>query len=138
MSLLRLIEPTGGTVKYNGTDITRISGPALRQCRRHMQMVFQDPYNSVNPRMTIGDIIAEPLRNFKAASKRKRQARVQRIIRRVGLQEGHIGKFPHQLSGGQLQRVESPEPWRSNPDWLSVTRSFRPWMYPCRPRCSTC
>ena len=105
MSLLMLIEPTGGTVKYNGVDITRTSKQALRQYRRHMQMVFQDPYNSVNPRMTIGDIIAEPLTNFKAASKRKRQARVQRIIRRVGLKEEHIGKFPHQMSGGQLQRV---------------------------------
>jgi len=105
MSLLRLIEPTGGTVKYNDVDITRTPNPALRQYRRHIQMVFQDPYNSVNPRMTIGDIIAEPLNNFKAASKRKRQARVQRIIRRVGLKEEHAGKFPHQMSGGQLQRV---------------------------------
>jgi oligopeptide/dipeptide ABC transporter ATP-binding protein len=105
MSLLRLIEPTDGTVKYNGADITRTSRPALRQYRRHMQMVFQDPYNSVNPRMTIGDIIAEPLNNFKAASKRKRQARVKRILRRVGLKEEHVGKFPHQMSGGQLQRV---------------------------------
>jgi len=105
MSLLRLIEPTGGSVKYKNVDITHIAPSELRQYRRYMQMVFQDPYHSVNPRMTIGNIIAEPLDNFKLTQGLKRSEMVTRIMQRVGLKEAHVNKFPHQLSGGQLQRV---------------------------------
>jgi oligopeptide transport system ATP-binding protein len=104
--LIRLIEPTSGKIYYKNQDITHISGAELRALRRKMQIIFQDPYASLNPRMTIGSIIEEPLiihDLFKSDKKRKH--RVEELIDLVGLRKEHLNRYPHEFSGGQRQRV---------------------------------
>ena len=106
MLILRLLEPDAGTIEFEGKDITRLSQGALRPLRREMQVVFQDPYASLNPRMTVGDIIGEPLLVHKQggnASKRKK--RIKELLGLVGLTEDAYGKYPHEFSGGQRQRI---------------------------------
>jgi oligopeptide/dipeptide ABC transporter ATP-binding protein len=104
-ALMRLEKPTGGTVTLQGEDITRISGEALRQKRRQIQMIFQDPYTSLDPRMTARQIIREPLDNFGIELSRARDGRVFELLDRVGLSERFAGRYPHELSGGQRQRL---------------------------------
>ena len=105
-TLLRLVEPTAGTIRFDGQDITRLSQRALRPLRRHMQIVFQDPYASLDPRMTIGAAIAEPLDIHKlAATRDARRARVDELLAQVGLRADLAERRPHELSGGQRQRV---------------------------------
>jgi len=104
-AVLRLIEPTGGQVLYRGNDILPLKGNELRSLRRHMQMVFQDPYSSINPRMRVGTIVGEPLDIFRIGTPAKRQNTVKELLQRVGLDESFSGRYPHQLSGGQRQRV---------------------------------
>ncbi len=104
-AVLRLIEPTAGTVKLRSTEITALPRAELRRHRQDMQIVFQDPSASLNPRMTIGEIVAEPLKNYALAQGREKRRQVQDLLRRVGLRPDHMGKYPHQLSGGQCQRV---------------------------------
>jgi oligopeptide/dipeptide ABC transporter ATP-binding protein len=103
--VLRLVEPDGGTIKLNGTDITHLSRRALRPLRRDLHMVFQDPYSSLNPRMTCGDIVGEPLRLHKLARGRTLDARVDETFDAVGLRSELRYRYPHELSGGQRQRV---------------------------------
>jgi oligopeptide/dipeptide ABC transporter ATP-binding protein len=103
--IARLIEPTSGTIRLNGTDITHLSRRKMRPLRRELHMVFQDPYSSLNPRMTCGDIVAEPLRLHKLARGRTRDARVSEIFDTVGLRDELRFRYPHELSGGQRQRV---------------------------------
>jgi peptide/nickel transport system ATP-binding protein len=103
--LLRLIDVTGGQVLYRGKDITRISGSALRQLRREMQIIFQDPFASLNPGMTVGRIIAEPIALHGLASGAERTARVADLLRTVGLQPAYAERYPHEFSGGQRQRI---------------------------------
>ncbi|MCW0232909.1 MAG: ABC transporter ATP-binding protein [Ferrovibrio sp.] len=103
--LLRLIDPTAGTIKFDGRDITRLTGTALRDLRREMQLVFQDPYASLNPRMTVGDILAEPLMLHGLVPPGKRKARVEELLGLVGLRASHARRYPHEFSGGQRQRV---------------------------------
>ena len=104
-TVLRLVEPTSGSIKLNGTDITPLSKSELRPVRRSMQIVFQDPFASLNPRMTAGDIVGEPLGVHGLASGEERQARVAELFRQVGLRPDQMKNYPHQFSGGQRQRI---------------------------------
>ncbi|MFJ8820461.1 ABC transporter ATP-binding protein [Streptomyces sp. NPDC102467] len=104
--LVNLERPTAGVIKYKGEDITRLSGRALKAVRRNIQMVFQDPYTSLNPRMTVGDIIGEPYEiHPEVAPKGDRRKRVQDLLDVVGLNPEYINRYPHQFSGGQRQRI---------------------------------
>ncbi|MFI6472176.1 ABC transporter ATP-binding protein [Streptomyces sp. NPDC050516] len=104
--LVNLERPTAGEIKYKGEDITRMSGRALKAVRRNIQMVFQDPYTSLNPRMTVGDIIGEPYEiHPEVAPKGSRRQKVQDLLDVVGLNPEYINRYPHQFSGGQRQRI---------------------------------
>ena len=103
--VLRLLTPTDGRVLLRGTDITRMSRRALRPWRRHMHMVFQDPYGSLDPRMRVGQIVAAPLRHHGIADRDGARQRVATLLARVGLGPEHRDRYPHQLAGGQRQRV---------------------------------
>jgi oligopeptide/dipeptide ABC transporter ATP-binding protein len=103
--LLRLIEPTSGHVTFHGRDILALDKKELRQIRREMQIVFQDPYASLNPRMKIGDIVAEPLVIHNQGSKNDRRERVAQLLRRVGLDPDYMNRYAHEFSGGQRQRI---------------------------------
>jgi oligopeptide/dipeptide ABC transporter ATP-binding protein len=103
--ILRLTEPTSGSIRLNGTDITHLSRRAMRPLRRELHMVFQDPYSSLNPRMTCGAIVGEPLRLHRLAKGSAREARVARMLDAVGLRTELRYRYPHELSGGQRQRV---------------------------------
>ncbi|MGA3397614.1 MAG: dipeptide ABC transporter ATP-binding protein [Acetobacteraceae bacterium] len=104
-AVLRLTEPTAGVVKLRGREITHLSKAALRPLRRQMQIVFQDPFSSLDPRMRAGNIVGEPLRVHGIANRRERQERVAALFERVGLRPAQMRSFPHQFSGGQRQRV---------------------------------
>ena len=103
--LVRLIEPTGGTVTFQGHNLSTLSGAAMREMRRKMQMIFQDPYASLNPRMRVGEIIGEGLRIQGLAHGRELKARVVELLARVGLRAEYFGRYPHEFSGGQRQRI---------------------------------
>jgi oligopeptide transport system ATP-binding protein len=103
--ITRLLEPTSGQVVYRDNDITRWSRRRLRPLRREMQMIFQDPYSSLNPRRSVGAIIGEPLRLHGIGTKSDRRQRVNELMRRVGLNPEHYNRYPHEFSGGQRQRI---------------------------------
>jgi oligopeptide transport system ATP-binding protein len=103
--ILRLVEPTAGSIRLEGRDITHLSRRAMRPLRRRLHMVFQDPYSSLNPRMTVGEIVAEPLRLHGLADARERDSRTADMFDRVGLRPELRFRYPHELSGGQRQRV---------------------------------
>jgi oligopeptide transport system ATP-binding protein len=103
--ILRLIEPTSGEVRFRGEDILSFSRARLRQARRDMQIVFQDPYSSLNPRMRVRAIVEEPLIIHRMGSTPQRRARVAELFDLVGLDPSHLERFPHQFSGGQRQRI---------------------------------
>jgi peptide/nickel transport system ATP-binding protein/oligopeptide transport system ATP-binding protein len=103
--IVRLIEPTAGRVMLRGVDIAHLSPVAVRPLRRELQMIFQDPVASLNPRMTVGDIVGEPLRNFGVARGIALTDRIAELFRRVGLRPDQMGKYPHEFSGGQRQRI---------------------------------
>ncbi|MFE2743609.1 ABC transporter ATP-binding protein [Streptomyces scopuliridis] len=104
--VVNLERPTSGAIRYKGEDITRLSGRALKAVRRNIQMVFQDPYTSLNPRMTVGDIIGEPYEiHPEVAPKGDRRRRVRELLDVVGLNPEYINRYPHQFSGGQRQRI---------------------------------
>ena len=104
-SVLRLVEPTSGQIAIDGADITHLGKAALRPVRRSMQIVFQDPFASLNPRMRAGDIVGEPLAVHGLASGEQRQARIAELFQQVGLRPDQMRNFPHQFSGGQRQRI---------------------------------
>ena len=104
--ILLLYKPTAGTIVFNKQELTKMKGGDLRRMRRHMQMIFQDPYASLNPRMTVGSIIAEPiLIHGLVKGRRERQDRVQELMRVVGLNPYYANRYPHEFSGGQRQRI---------------------------------
>jgi peptide/nickel transport system ATP-binding protein len=103
-TIIKLIEPTDGRIVFNGQDITRFSRRQMREVRRELQIVFQDPYASLNPRMTVREIIAEPLR-VHGLYKDSGRARIDELLRTVGLSPEHANRFPHEFSGGQRQRI---------------------------------
>jgi oligopeptide/dipeptide ABC transporter ATP-binding protein len=104
-ALLRLIKPTSGTILFEGKDITRFSQRRVRPLRQDMQMIFQDPYGSLDPRMTVFQLVSEPLVNFGKGNRREQRYLVAELLRTVGLDPGHINRYPHEFSGGQRQRV---------------------------------
>ena len=105
-SILRLIEPTGGSIDFEGTDITKLNKSAMRQTRRDMQLIFQDPYSSLNPRLPIGDAIMEPLQVHQLyGDDKQRKQKVLELLERVNLQPAHFNRYPHEFSGGQRQRI---------------------------------
>ncbi|MEW2129443.1 dipeptide ABC transporter ATP-binding protein [Streptomyces sp. NPDC005435] len=104
--LCHLERPTAGTIRFKGEDVTRLSGRALKAVRRSVQMVFQDPYTSLNPRMTVGDIVGEPYEiHPEVAPKGERRRRVRELLDVVGLDPDFVNRYPHQFSGGQRQRI---------------------------------
>jgi ABC-type oligopeptide transport system ATPase subunit len=103
--MLRLIDPTSGEVRYRGADVLAYSSGEMRAARRHMQMIFQDPYSSLNPRMRAREIVDEPLVIHRLGSKLERTARVAELFSLVGLDPTHLERYPHEFSGGQRQRI---------------------------------
>ncbi|MGE8205214.1 ABC transporter ATP-binding protein [Heyndrickxia sp. NPDC080065] len=104
-TILRLLSPTSGKIMFDGKDITNLSGKELRLARRDFQMVFQDPYASLNPKQMVGDIVSEPIRNFSNQSLKDLKDEVVELLKRVGLPEDAYFKYPHEFSGGQRQRI---------------------------------
>ena len=104
-TILRLIEPTDGTISFEGQNITNLDKSAMRALRREMQIIFQDPYASLNPRMTVGSIIGEPLEIHKIAKGSEKEERVASLLQKVGLRAEDMRKYPHEFSGGQRQRI---------------------------------
>ncbi|HEY5295108.1 MAG TPA: dipeptide ABC transporter ATP-binding protein [Gaiellaceae bacterium] len=100
--MLRLLDPTSGTIRFQGRDISKISQRQLRPLRREMQMIFQDPYSSLNPRKTVGQIVGSP---FAIHGEKKAKSRVQELLETVGLSPEHYNRYPHEFSGGQRQRI---------------------------------
>ncbi|MFN8201045.1 MAG: dipeptide ABC transporter ATP-binding protein [Solirubrobacteraceae bacterium] len=105
-TMVRLLDPTSGTIHYEGEDITHVKGRRLKQLRRELQIIFQDPYSSLNPRKTVGSIIADPLViHGMLSGKDERKRRVQELMDLVGLNPEHYNRYPHEFSGGQRQRI---------------------------------
>jgi len=104
-TIVRLLEPTDGDVRFEGKSIAKLGPRALRPLRREMQMVFQDPYASLNPRKRVGSIIGDPMKIHRTASTKERRQRVQELLETVGLSPEHYNRFPHEFSGGQRQRI---------------------------------
>ncbi len=117
-TILQLYRPTSGKVYYRDIDLTELKGEELRQARRNMQMIFQDPYASLNPRMTVGKIIAEPLEVHNIGNGRERRERVQELLQLVGMSPHFVNRYPHEFSGGQRQRIGVARALALQPDFL--------------------
>ena len=103
--ILRLVEPTAGSIRFRGEDLLALRPGAMRRMRRHLSVIFQDPYGSLDPRMTVAEIVGEPLRIFGEGTRAERRARVEALLAQVGLTPAHATRHPHEFSGGQRQRI---------------------------------
>jgi oligopeptide transport system ATP-binding protein len=117
-ALLRLVESTSGRILFGGADLTALGAAALRRERRRMQMIFQDPYASLDPRMTVGQIIAEPITTFGLAKGADLRARIRELMGVVGLSERYINRYPHEFSGGQQQRIGIARALAADPEFV--------------------
>ena len=117
-AILQLYRPTGGHVRYKGRDLVEMKGEELRKMRRNLQIIFQDPYASLNPRMTVGNIIGEPLEVHGLAKGKAKQDRVRQLLRVVGLNPNYVNRYPHEFSGGQRQRIGIARALAVEPDFI--------------------
>ncbi|HYJ13659.1 MAG TPA: dipeptide ABC transporter ATP-binding protein [Thermomicrobiales bacterium] len=117
-AILQLYKPTEGNVIFNGSDLTLLDSGDMRRMRRHLQMIFQDPYASLNPRMTVGNIVSEPMQIHKLVPKGERTKRVQELLQTVGLNPYFANRYPHEFSGGQRQRIGIARALAANPDFI--------------------
>lgn len=116
--ILRLIDPTSGQIRFDGQDLLKLGRGELRALRRRMQIIFQDPYSSLDPRMKVGAIIAEPLEIHRVGNRKERRDRVAELLRVVGLDPDYANRYPHQFSGGQRQRIGIARALALNPDFI--------------------
>ena len=116
--ILQLLKPTGGEVRFRGQDLMQLSGKQMRPLRRELQVIFQDPYGSLNPRMTVGSIVEEPLIIHKQGSKEERKRRVAELFEVVGLNPGMMDRYPNEFSGGQRQRIGIARALAVNPTFI--------------------
>ncbi len=117
-AILQLYKPTSGEVNFLGKDLTKLDAGEMRKMRRHLQMIFQDPYASLNPRMTVGSIISEPMQIHNLVDRRHRNQRVQELLETVGLNPYFANRYPHEFSGGQRQRIGVARALAANPAFI--------------------
>src|SRR5207245_456742 len=117
-AILRLTEPTSGQVLFRDQDLAHLSNKAMREQRRHLQIIFQDPYASLNPRMTVSQIIGEPIETFRLARGETKRRRVQNLMETVGLKARFFKRYPHEFSGGQRQRIGIARSLALDPDYI--------------------